>query len=362
MKLINISRLPIRVFFVLILSYNCLYSQSISFPKPSVVFQTEFSRAISKRDTFKIKGSIEKNLKKSFYSAWTALEAKIGSLPACYQIAFQDYKKYIRSACGNGFKINFNFSDEFVTYQVSKGLWFKAGTFPGDHSGLANPRVPNIIDVFNVYSPQWYMLKYSKETGTCMYEAILSEVDLYLCPKGLKINDEYDLLKNYEWSATSEKVYFSIKNMIIHEIFHLVLVHASNSDLMSRFSDEATILDSVAKISSLAGGKGGYGYKFELISWMLDNSHKIKLIEGKSVEKYVEKKYYTGDPGITTNKYIHRKFNPPKDLEYDHTGYDLGGFCSFYPKSSGEPKAADDCRCNKMQRYVIPKMCCKKNN
>jgi hypothetical protein len=141
--------------------------------------------------------------------------------------------------------------------------------------------------------------------------------------------------------------------MIIHELSHIILYWSSHKDLHSRFSDEATISDTVFKISPLPQGeKGAYEYYYEFISWLLDNQPTIK-IPSILINIYIRITFYKEEMKI-----INRKFNPPPDLEYDKKGYTLNGFCTYIPVS-GEITKADDCRCNKMQKYVIPRKCCK---
>ena len=357
--MINIKKIAIIVCLLICFAFENIYCQQNVIPKIKIKIEKKVSKLLSKKTKSDVELEIERRLMSYFKAAWEACEKKIASLPDCYKIAFNDYKNLIKTGYNNEFVIYFDFTEDFIKYQIIKGLDFSKDYFPGDHSGNGKPAPPskkeghsgqrlNEITIYNVYAEKWYMIKYYKKTGNCSYEYILPEVDKYLCEKGFKSRDDYDILKNYLWN-TSKKAEFSIKNMIIHEIFHIVLVWASNKDLKSRFRDEATISDTVLKLSPLPqGSKDGYEYKFEFISWLLDHERKITL-RHTSVIDYVRKNFYK------KNK---REFNPSIDLEYNNKGYTLNGYCTYIPVGD-EIKKADDCRCNKMQKYVIPRKCCK---
>ena len=354
----SVKIICIIISFFLFVCFESIYCQISGIPK--VYVQINKPNLFSKNDFAYMVKLIKERLSKNFDNAWDACEKKIASLPNCYKIAFNDYKNLIKTGYNNKFVIHFDFTDDFIKYQIIKGLDFSHDYYPGDHSGNGKPAPPskkeghsgqrlNEITIYNVYAEKWYMIKYYKKSGNCSYEYILPEVDKYLCEKGFKSRDEYDILKNYLWNTSGEKVYFSIKNMIIHEIFHIVLVWASNKDLKSRFRDEATISDTVLKLSPLPQkSKDNYEYNFEFISWLLDHERKITL-RHTSVIDYVRKNFYK------ENK---REFNPSIDLEYNNKGYTLNGYCTYIPVGD-EIIKADDCRCNKMQKYVIPKRCCK---
>jgi hypothetical protein len=352
----SVKIICIIISFFLFVCFESIYCHISGIPK--VYVQINNPNLFSKKDFAYMVKLIKGRLKKDFDDAWDACEKKIASLPDCYKMAFNDYKNLIKTQYSNKFVIHFDFTENFIKYQILKGLDFSQDYYPGNHSGNARPAPPSIKGhsglrlnektIYNVYAEKWFVIKYYKKTENCSYEYILTEVDKYLCEKGFKAREDYDILKNYLWN-TSKKVYFSLKNMIIHEIFHIVLVLASNKDLKSRFADEATISDTVLKLSPLPqGNKGAYEYYYEFISWILDHERKITLRQYTVID-YVRKNFYK------ENK---REFNPPLVLEYNNKGYTLNGYCTYIPVG-GEMTKADDCRCNKMQNYVIPRKCCK---
>jgi hypothetical protein len=268
----------------------------------------------------------------------------------CYRNAFEDYKNLIKNQYNNEFIIYFDFTDDFVLYHLLKEGFnskkFNKENFPGNHSGNAHPGPgQNAVTIYNVYGPQWFMIKYSKNTEHCSYEYILSEVNKYLFENGFGSREDHDLLKQYNWNA-SGTASFSIKNMIVHEIFHIVLDSASNKNLISRTRDEATISDTVARISNLAGGKGAYGYFYEFISWLLDNQSSITIPFNTIDDYIINERYYDR---------LNRKFNPhpPEELRYDQNGYTLGGYLDFFDNTT-----VNDSNCKEMKKYVIPRKCC----
>lgn len=344
------KRTGLIIVFVLLLAFKSIYSQTSATPTVYIQVDWEVLKLFNIRERDSLRTLIENRLKGDFYNAWTEMESKIGSLPGCYKDAFDKYKEILQIYFNNEFIINFNFTEDFITYQVAKGLWFKIKNFPGDHSGNAKINGKNEITVFNVYAPQWSLIKYSKDTPNCSYEYLLSDVQNYLLKNQYDQRTDYDLLKKHNWTENAGRVNFTLKNMIVHEIFHLVLAHAPDNNLKSRFGDEATISDTTARIFSLAGGKGFYGYSYRFVSWVLDNKDKI-VIPLKSASSYIIEDFYY-------DKGNDRKFDPPKSLKYEPGGYTLGGLRPYYPANKTE-RAADDCRCNKMQPYIIPKKCCK---
>jgi hypothetical protein len=350
------SKINLIIFLIISIAFEVIYCQNADIPKVKVKIEKKVLQYLEKisKEKFEIINKIDRRLKDDFNAAWEACEKKIASLPDCYKNAFNEYKEMLKYGYDNKFVIHFDFHKDFVKYHRLKGIDFSKENFPGNHSGNSRigPDPYNEITIYNVYAEKWFLRKYFKKSEYCSYEYVLSEVNKYLCEKGKKIRVDYFLLHWYNWSI-SDKAYLSIKNMIIHELFHIVLYWSSHKDLQSRFADEATISDTVFKISPLPQGeKGAYEYYYEFISWLLDNQHTIK-IPSILINIYVRITFYTEE----MNR-INRKFNPPLDLEYDKKGYTLNGYCTYIPVS-GEITKADDCRCNKMQKYVIPRKCCK---
>jgi len=341
---------PIVCFFIFS-SFGIIYSQTVNIPRVVIIINN--LNHFSKQGYFYMIDLIRKRLTQDFNDAWKACESNIGGLLYCYRNAFSEYKNLIQNQFNNKFVIHFDFTDDFVLFHILKGGHSKLNkaNFPGNHSGsaLTIPNPYNEITIYNVYAPQWSMIKYSKNTTKCSYEYIISDVSKYLCDNGLKSRDDYDLLKKYNWNI-SGTTSLSIRNMIIHEMFHIVLALSLNKNLQSRFPDEATVSDTVALISPLSGGKGTYGYAYEFISWLLDNQSSITIpIPFKTVTKYIKDDFYNTDG-------INRKFNPQpsKDLKYDQKGYTLGGYLDFFDNTT-----ANDSRCTEMKKYVIPPKCCK---
>ena len=330
-------------------SFEIIYCQTVKPPKVDVIIKKK--NLFSKNDYFEMIDLIRARLSKDFKAAWEDCENNIGGLLYCYRDAFNDYKNLIKNQYNNEFIIYFDFTDDFVLYHLLKEGFnskkFNKENFPGNHSGNAHPGPgQNAVTIYNVYAPQWFMIKYSKNTEHCSYEYILSEVNKYLSENGFESREDHDLLKQYNWN-TSGTTSFSIKNMIIHEIFHIVLNSASHKDLKSRTRDEATISDTVVRISPLAGGKGAYGYSYEFISWLLDNQSSI-TIPLTTATQYIKDDFYDYDV-------INRKFNPhpPENLRYDQNGYTLGGYLDFFDNTT-----VNDSNCKEMKKYVIPRKFC----
>ena len=346
----SLKKICIIISVLIFLCFEITYCQTSVIPK--VYVQINNPNLFSTKDFNDMVKLIKGRLSKDFNEAWQACESNIGGLLYCYRDAFNQYKNLIQNQFNNKFVIHFDFTQDFLLYYITKGGHSKLNkaNFPGNHSGSARPAPSpyNEITIYNVYAPQWSMIKFSKNTTKCSYEYIISDVSKYLCDNGMKSMDDYDLLKTYNWNI-SGTTSISIKNMIIHEMFHIVLVLASNKNLQSRFADEATVSDTVDLISPLSGGKGTYGYSYEFISWLLDNQSSITIpIPFRTVTQYIKDDFYNVDG-------INRKFNPQptKDLKYDQKGYTLGGYLNYWDNTT-----VNDSRCTKMEKYVIPPKCC----
>jgi hypothetical protein len=130
-----------------------------------------------------------------------------------------------------------------------------------------------------------------------------------------------------KWNPDGE-IQISLKYLLLHELFHIILSKSKEGNLNKRCSDEATIEDTASKIIPTGSFKKPYEFTFDFISWMLNNKIKVDYTVGgtrihvSSLSNYIKKEFYY-------KKKYSRKFNPFKTLKYKRGGYTLDNY-AFY--------------------------------